>query len=433
MIMRKRLKWYKLDTSAKIYPALESWNNPALFRVSMSLNETINPDILLEALEKIKDRFSYYNVKQKNGLFWSYFEQNTAKLLVWKDMQSPCKRIYPMFNNGYLYKVKYFKNKIGIDMYHGLTDGYGGLEFLKCLVAHYLLIKGQISEIGEGIMDINQGPRKDEYQDAFIRVLKEEKDNLSKDKKRTLFGKNVTFQLRDTEMRAGNYKIVTGVMSVQELKALSKKHGATITQILTTIYLEALVHVQAKQVKDKSKHKNVAVEVPVNMRNFFPTKCMRNFSLFVIPSIDPRKAKSFEDILDKVKEYTKEYLTHAHLLTMIEDNCSLATNIVTRHIPIFIKNSVIRFITNTSGSNQFSGIISNLGILKLPSNMEDNVQSVNVVVGPAPQKKCSCGLISYQEKVYLTFGRSLKQPHIEKYMYSRLVELGINVQIKSNY
>lgn len=137
-----KTKWYKLDTSAKIYPALESERNPALFRVSMSLKKDVVPQVLLEALKSIKERFPYYNVHLKKGLFWNYLEQNDNELKIWQDHPAPCEKIYTVLNNGYLYKVKYYKKKISLDIFHVLTDGYGAMEFLKTLVAQYLFFIG---------------------------------------------------------------------------------------------------------------------------------------------------------------------------------------------------------------------------------------------------------------------------------------------------
>ena len=106
--------WYPLDTSAKIYPAIESLKDPAIFRISMTLTETIDDVILLKALENIRHRFPYYNVHLKKGVFWNYLQENDNDLIVWSDTPSPCGRIYPILNNGFLYKVKYYKNNIAL-------------------------------------------------------------------------------------------------------------------------------------------------------------------------------------------------------------------------------------------------------------------------------------------------------------------------------
>lgn len=432
--MKDKLKWYKLDTSAKIYPALESIRNPAIFRVSISLKKTINPNLLLEALDNIKDRFPYYNVHIKRGLFWSYLEQNTLKPFIWKDIQSPCSRIHPHFNHNYLYKIKYFNKRIALETFHALTDGTGAIEFLKCLTAEYLLLKGDVDEIDTNyVMDKNEEPKAEEYEDAFIRVLEENRDKLPDQKKRSLLGKKSFFKLKDRQIPIGKYRVITGIVSVKQLKEASKKHNATITQLIVSIYLEALIHLQAEQEPNVAKHKNVSVQVPVNMRQYYPIKCMRNFSLFVIPFVNPREIKSLDDIIVRVKAFMKEHLTEEHLLTMVEDNCSLAQNFFIRHVPLFIKNLIIRFANNTTGSTQFTGTLSNLGVLKLQDGMMDMIDYVDFILGPSSHQKCSCSMASVKDTATITFGNSIKSTFIPEYIFTQLVKMGVDVEVKSNF
>ncbi|MEX1377130.1 MAG: hypothetical protein AB1Z23_06570 [Eubacteriales bacterium] len=432
--MNNKSKWYRLDTSAKIYPAMESARNPSIFRMSVTLKKAVNPNILLQAAENIKVRFPYYAVKMKKGLFWSYLEQNTSEHIIWKDTQSPCSRIHPMFNNGFLFKIKYFNKRISVDFFHVLTDGYGASQYLKSLVAEYLKLTGDIDEIdGNKVMEKSQQPDEEEHQDAFLNVLEKQKDMLPEEKKRSLFGKNVFFKEKGKSLPVGKYSVVTAIADIKQLKEISKGHDATITQLIASLYAEALIHLQKVQVKDIKKHKNVSVQIPVNMRRFYPTKCMRNFALFIIPPINPREIKSLDDIIQQTKLFMSDHLTTDHLLTMIEDNCSIATNFFVRHVPLFIKNSIVRFISNTSGTTQFSGTLSNIGVLDLPENMKEHIDYADFVLGPTTHNKSSGAMISFGNKAAITFGRSIKSAFIAEHVFTRLVELGVEVTIKSNY
>ncbi|MBN2878649.1 MAG: hypothetical protein JXN65_03370 [Clostridia bacterium] len=432
--MNDKQKWYKLDTSAKIYPALESLRNPSIFRVSVTLREQVNPDLLLHALKNIRGRFPYYNVHMKHGLFWSYLEHNNNEPIIWKDSQSPCRRITPIFNNGFLYKIKYFNKKIALDMFHVLTDGYGAMEFLKCILAEYLLQKNEISDIdSQYIIDKNEIPAEEESEDAFLKVLEEHKDELPAEKKRSLMGKKTYFKMKGKMLPHSSFQVVTGLVSAKSLKEISARYEATVTQLIVSLYLEALIHVQAKQVKNKEKHLNISVQLPVNMRRFYPKKCMRNFSLFVIPYIDPRETKNFQSIVDEVKDFMKAHLTTDHLLTMVEDNCSIAANFFVRHVPLFLKNIIIRFMNNTAGSTQFSVTLSNLGVVKLPENMEEHIDYFNMVLGPSIHNKCTCSMVSFNDKAAITFEKTIKSSFIAEYVFKKLVEMGAAVEIKSNY
>ncbi|MCK5128566.1 MAG: hypothetical protein KAQ68_01840 [Clostridiales bacterium] len=427
----KHPKWYQLDTSAKIYPAMESIRNPAVFRLSMRLDKKIDPVILNTALEDIRDRFPYYNVSLKKGLFWNYLQQNTNPLHVWTDSRYPCERIYRDSNNDYLYKVKYYENNIATEFFHVLTDGFGGMEHLKCLVQRYLFLTGDVKEKLDDIIDIDEAPDIQEQEDAFLKVLESEKDTADIDKKRSLFSNNRTYQIKGRLLPMGELKVVTGIVSSEELKKLSREHDATITQFLAALYVEALILYQSHQIKDKGNHRNVGIQIPVNMRKYYPYRCMRNFSLFVTPIIDPREVHSLDDIIAKIKEFMKEHLTLKHLLTMVDDNCSLAKHTILKHVPVDIKNFAIKYIDKTKGSTQFSGTISNMGMIKLPDSMSAHVENVLVQIGAKPQSKLSCSLSGYKDKIYISFGRNVKSAFIEKHMFTSLVKMSIKVKLMS--
>ena len=246
-------------------------------------------------------------------------------------------------------------------------------------------------------------------------------------------GKKSYFKPNDRQISIGKYKVVTGIVPIDDLKKISKAHNATITQLIASLYLESCIHLQAVQVKNVKKHKNVSIQIPVNMRNFYPTKCMRNFSLFVIPFVDPRQIKNLDDIIGEVKKFMKEHVTKEHLITMIEDNCSIAQNFVIRHVPRFFKDYVIRFMNNTTGSTQFTGTLSNLGPVTLPDDMQEKVDYFDFILGPSSHDKCACSISSYNNKATITFGRTIKSAFIPEYIFSKLVDMGAEVEIKSNY
>ncbi len=424
--------WYRLDTSANIYPAIESPRDPAVFRISMRINEKVDEETLKKAAHDIRKRFPYYNVHLHKGLFWNYLEPNENDILIWNDTPSPCERLYRRTNNGHLYKIKYYDQNIAVEFFHVLADGYGATEFAKCLVHRYLYLRGKLPEKLSGIIDIDETPDKQEYEDAFLDVLERE-ENIPDDKDRTLFAKSHTFHTKDRLVPINMYYVVTGVADMSDMKAAAKKYNATVTQLLAALYIEALILMQDKQVKNKNDHKNVAVEIPVNMRKYYPIKSMRNFSLFVIPSVDPREVHSLEDIVAKVKEFMQEHLTHEHLLSMVKDNCSIAKNKLIKHVPVWIKHYIISYLSNTSGKMQFSGTISNLGLIRLPSEMEELVENVQFLLGANPISRRGSAVSGYKGNIYISFGRSVKDSSIERHIFTSLVKMGVKVEVKSNY
>jgi hypothetical protein len=68
----KERLWTKLDNAALIYPATMNTRWTALFRLSATLTEPIDVDILSVAQRIALQRIPLYASKLKRGLFWFY-------------------------------------------------------------------------------------------------------------------------------------------------------------------------------------------------------------------------------------------------------------------------------------------------------------------------------------------------------------------------
>ncbi|MFA6618951.1 MAG: hypothetical protein WCT23_07790 [Candidatus Neomarinimicrobiota bacterium] len=425
--------WLKLDTSAKIYPAIESHENTNIFRIWAKMKKDVDVDLVQQALEIIKPRFPYFNVHLRTGIFWHYLEENNNPSKIWPDSPQPCEKIYPSYNNGYLYLIRVYKNNLSVEFFHALTDGSGGLEFLKTLITHYLILSGDLKEEPDGIMKISEKPDPEEYEDAFPKIVEKDKHLLPKGpQERSLFNTDAVYHHKDKYLPLGKYKVIIGTVPFKDLKALSKKYECTITQFLAALYVEALIMIQHEDVKNIKKHKNIGIEIPVNMRSFYPIKTMRNFSLFVVPRFNPKKLEKFEDIIAFMKPYMKKHVTKEYLLAMAEDNYKITQNPFIKNTPAFLKDFIIRFLSQTQGHAQFSGTISNLGSIRLPDELKDHIEDMGVLLGPSYHALTNCGVAGFKDHIHITFGRINKNPRVEKHIFRRLVEMGAKVKLKSN-
>ena len=66
--------WLKLDNAATIYPSTLTRKYASMFRMTITLNEKIDKDILEESLKNVIKRFPTFRYKLKTGLFWCYFK-----------------------------------------------------------------------------------------------------------------------------------------------------------------------------------------------------------------------------------------------------------------------------------------------------------------------------------------------------------------------
>ena len=66
------------------------------------------------------------------GVFWYYFEENGKSApKVREESNFPCRYIQQNQNHSYMFRVTYYKYRINLEVFHVLTDGMGGINFLK--------------------------------------------------------------------------------------------------------------------------------------------------------------------------------------------------------------------------------------------------------------------------------------------------------------
>ena len=289
--------WYKLDLSANVYPTLQRKNFSNVYRISLSLTEKVRPDLLQKALDQTLSRFPTFRVAIRTGLFWRYLEPNHRPgPFVREDIENPCMPMNFKANNRYLIRVYYYEKRISIEAFHSLSDGAGTLYFLKTLTAVYLRLLGHHIPNGDGVLDIHEQPDPEELEDAYLRYA------TSKVTRPRTQGN--AYRVRGTMEPFYTLNIICGVIPVDKLRMVSKGYSVTITEYLNAALLYALLQKQKEE--NPFREHPVTLAMPVNLRNFFPSKTLRNFISMVYPSIDPRMGDyTFEEILAHVHNYMR--------------------------------------------------------------------------------------------------------------------------------
>lgn len=80
--------------------------------------------------------------------------------------------------------------------------------------------------------------------------------------------------------------------------------------------------------------------IPVNLRNYFPSRSMANFFGWIEISCYFSAETTFEDILESVKEQFAKELSKDVIEAKLNDLVSLEKNPILRLVPLEIKNAV---------------------------------------------------------------------------------------------
>jgi len=107
-------------------------------------------------------------------------------------------------------------------------------------------------------------------------------------------------------------------------------------------------------------------------------------------------------------------------------------NIFIRLAPLFIKNSVLKIAYRSIGDRTSSTTLSNMGNQMLPSPMNKYVTRMDFVLGVPKYNSVSCGCISYNNNLCLTFSRNIVEAELERIFFRKLVNLDIPVEVESN-
>ena len=158
--------WYKVDNVAKVFLATASMRDPRVFRISCTLQEQVDPDTLNEALRRTAQEWPQFQVTLHRGLFWHYFESTDLMPAAQPETKAPCAPLYtPERRNRLIYRVTYFGARINLEMFHAITDGNGGLLYLKSIVRNYLALRhpGEL----DSVPSPNSASAGDLAQDSF--------------------------------------------------------------------------------------------------------------------------------------------------------------------------------------------------------------------------------------------------------------------------
>ena len=415
--------WYRLDNAAKLFPAIINPKDSCVFRVSVRLSQNVDHAYLQQAAFDLKPRFPSLYVKLRSGVFWNYYERNEKAPVVRPESPYVNKHIDLHENNGYHFALFYAQNRIHLEVFHGLCDGGAALEFLKALVLRYFELQGCAVVNDGSVLSLSDPPRNIEVEDSFI-------DNYEPTgcKRETVEN---AYRLQGTRFKAGGLGVIKGRFKANQFIALSKKHGVTPTQ-----YLAALLTYCIWQSDESAQTTTdpINICVSVNMRKYFHSLTLRNFSLYFHSSTKCAGSDTcFESILHQVKDNFDQELTKEKLQQKLNANVAVEKNMLFRICPLIIKNAAIRIACLLIGDNCSTCGIANLGRITMPESISSYIKDFDCTSGVGNDATHAMNAISYNDTMVISFSRTIYETKIEKLFFKYLADQGVNIEIESNF
>lgn len=417
---RDYIKWDKLDNTANLFPVIAGESLTNTYRISATLSEEINPQLLQEAVDIVTPKFPGFDLRLRAGVFWYYFEENGKKPpRVFEENDFPCRFIHESRNNSYLFRVTYYKNRINLEVFHVLTDGMGGVNFLRELVYQYLRLA--IPELKDLPNELSAETSLNR-EDSFVANYKKKAKSEYKRKK--------AFLIKDERLPYKGLGVIVGYMPVEQLKVAAKSYGCSINDYLVATFIYACYKTYVRFV---SEDKPIRVAVPVNLRPYFESNTTKNFFVMVSAEFYPKEEReyTFEEIAKDTHECLKSQINKENLEKIFSYNVSNEQVFIARAVPLFLKNIAIKLVYTMSALANTT-TVTNIGNIVFDEPYEKYVTGLNAYLSMSKGQELKATISTFKGMLGLAYTSSWANTDVQRRVFKQIAKDGVEVEIETN-
>ena len=414
------IRWEKLDNTAHLFPVISGEDMTSVYRISITLTEEIDPALLQQALDTVLPRFQGFDLRLRSGLFWNYFEENGKRApRVQLEGRFPCRYLRPNRNNNYLFRVTYYKCRINLEVFHVLTDGMGGVNFIRELCYQYLRLRHP--ELQALMGDALSADTSLNREDSFMKHFRQ--------KAKRGYQSQRAYLLKGERLPDGELGVMHGYTELQALKALCRERGLTINEYLVACFIWS---VYTECLNSSPSAKPIRVMVPVNLRPYFNSITSKNFFVPVSVEFRPqREGQSFEEICAAVKESLKSQLNREHLEKLMSYNVASQKKLWARLAPLPLKGLIMRQVYRVSALANTS-TLTNIGGISFADEYRPYIRAFHAFLPTSKGQPVRSTVCSYEGRLIFTFSYDIKDTSAQRGFFRRLSQDGLLVELESN-
>ncbi len=219
-------------------------------------------------------------------------------------------------------------------------------------------------------------------------------------------------------------QITEVTLPVKELHAKAREYGVSITVLITAMFL-CSIH---EEIPKSRQNRPIALMVPVNLRNYFPSQSMANFFGWIEVGHVFSENTTFTEVLSHVKEQFQTELVKEKIAMHMNGYVRLEKNPLIRAVPLEIKKYFLMVGANL-GSKSITAVYSNIGILRLPKEYKPYIDRFGIFASTNSMQLCSC---SYENQMVLGFTSKLPKDNIQRNFLNMLEKEEIPHAEKTN-
>ena len=305
---------------------------------------------------------------------------------------------------------------MNFEVFHGLTDGTGAMNFLEELVQNYLILAHPETELPrvEHEEEITPG---DQEEDSFSQYYSSE---IPRNKEK----KPAAVKLKGEKLVHSDMDITEVILNVKETLAKARSYGVSITILLTAMLLCSI----QEEIPRNRQKKPVTLMIPVNLRNYFPSQSMGNFFGWIEVGYVFEEDTSFEEVLASVKQQFQKQLQKDRIAMNMNGYVRIEKNPFVRAVPLEIKKFFLMAGANL-GSRSITAVYSNIGIIRLPEEYKEYIERFGIFASTDSLQLCSC---SYGNQLVLGFTSKIPDDSIQRNFMKMLKKEEISYKEEKN-
>ncbi len=414
-----KYRWMKTDTASIMFSCLSSKKWGRTFRIAMVFKDIeIDEALLIKAAEDIRPRYPSMHTRIRKGFFWNYQEFTDGLPEIRPEHSHTLMPITMRNDNRPDFRIVYNKRRIAVESSHTLGDGKGASEYFKALIRRYV----ELHENPESEYILTE-PSAKEITNAYADYYKKggEKPDANAPEAYHL----------DCQIERNFLQLIFAMIEVEDIHKAAKAKGLTITEFLVAALILGTIKHSKRPINEP-----VVIAVPVNLRRFFPTETVRNFTVQSKITFYPEGKTdwTFDEVCNKITGQLKKNTSPEELQKQLNKFGDLVNSPVLKIVPNFIKQPVLRSSQKKTHAG-YTTILTNTGNTDVEASLAEKIERVEGVNGDTSGYGLvsTCSVASCNGLMSLCFSICSHDTSWPKECIRVLSSQGLNIRVESTH
>lgn len=385
----------ELDPVGLYYASVTSRTYPATYSVCAHLSEPVAPLVLQEAVNDLMRRLPFLNARLRRDFFWYYHEILAEPPVIVPAEKGHTFSAYYEGGTGHVLRVLYGERHFAVEALHSICDGRGLMKAMSALLERYFQILG-ITKESAGSIDWSAAARSEEAEDAYARYAdagttdSSTRTTDSSTKETSSSPERPVYRFDGSPLAPARF--VTRTFDLASVRSAAKAHDATISEYVLAHIFRAIAEDRAL----RGHREPITALVPIDCRAFFPSETYLNFVADEIMAMPETN-----DLPEMVQGVRQRFRRIDADLVRSDINAYQRMRTAAPFLPRVVK-TLISKRQERSGNSALTTTFSNLGLVRLPKEVEERVEKFEAILGPALGMRYEFGSVGFGNALTLT-------------------------------